>query len=210
MNLLTKFNSIVDNQYGNPKGVLGWVIGEKMIRQHKPETLWTIENLNLQQNENILEVGCGAGYALKITSVQYRDNKITGLDISKTLLNSARIRNKRSLRKKRMKLIHGSVEKLPFNDEQFSSVFSIHSIYFWENISKALQEIHRVLKPGGTVHLTLCNGKNEETWDTVNSLIKVQVLPMMDQLNFNNVRLLKGPVSRGYHTIAIVGDKEKL
>ncbi|MFI8685826.1 class I SAM-dependent methyltransferase [Rossellomorea sp. NPDC077527] len=208
MSVLNKFNRIVDNQYGKPKGVLGWIIGEKMIRQHKPETLWTIENLKLQENEHILEIGCGAGYALKMTLDQNRNNKMTGLDISKTLLHSAKIRNHRSVRKKRLKLIHGSVENLPFNDEQFSSVFSIHSIYFWENISNALREIHRVLKPGGTVHLTLCNGKDEETWDGMNNMIHFQVLPMMEQLHFNNVRLLNGPVSRGYKTISIIGNKE--
>ncbi|WP_421385350.1 class I SAM-dependent methyltransferase [Bacillus salacetis] len=208
MSFLNKFNSLVDHQYSKPKGVLGWLIGEKMIRQHKSETLWTLENLNLQKDERILEIGCGAGYALKIISNEYRDIKITGLDLSKTLLHSARIRNNRSLRQKRMKIVYGSVERLPFNDEQFSTVFSIHSIYFWENLSKALREIHRVLKPGGTVHLTLCNGKNEEIWDTINSLVNIQALPIMKQLNFTNVRLLRGPVSRGYHTIAIIGDKE--
>ncbi|MBM7553211.1 methyltransferase domain-containing protein [Thalassobacillus pellis] len=54
-----------------------------------------IELLDLQENEDLLEVGCGAGYALKCIAKKSPVRKVTGLDTSKTLLRSSTFRNKR-------------------------------------------------------------------------------------------------------------------
>ncbi|MYL63492.1 methyltransferase domain-containing protein [Bacillus hwajinpoensis] len=207
MILLKQLSSIIDHQYQQPKGVLGRYIGEKMIRQHKPETHWTIELLNLQENEEILEIGCGAGYAMKLLSNQPFVHKVMGLDLSKTLLHSSSIRNFMAIRKGRAQVVLGNVHKLPFKDKQFSKVFSIHSVYFWGNLPEAMAEIYRVLKPNGSVSITLCEGKNGESWDTVKNMIENELIPHMKQTEFINVRLLKGPDSRGYHTVAITGER---
>lgn len=207
MNVKAKFQHIMDTQYSRPAGVLGWFIGEKMIRQHKPETLWTIENLQLQENERILEIGCGAGFAMKQIASLNGGHTVTGLDLSETLLQSAAIRNKKAITQKQMALVHGTVEEMPFPDEKFTAVFSIHSVYFWEDLFKSLREIERVLSPGGTVLITLCDGKEGEDWGSIKKMIQSELLPIMEQLRLENLCLLKGPVSRGYHTVAICGVK---
>ncbi|WP_175987341.1 class I SAM-dependent methyltransferase [Bacillus sp. Marseille-Q1617] len=207
MDLKTTLQQIMDNQYGRPRGVLGWLIGEKMIRQHKLETLWTLHNLQLQKNQHILEVGCGAGFAFKQISSMNGGQHVTGLDLSKTLLHSAAIRNRKALKQKRMELVPGSVEELPFPDEQFSAVFSIHSVYFWENLFRSFEEIHRVLTPGGTVMITLCDGKDGEDWDSVKHMIHRKLMPVMEILKFSEVSLVCGPVSRGYQTVAVIAVK---
>ncbi|MGB8001699.1 MAG: class I SAM-dependent methyltransferase [Anaerobacillus sp.] len=206
MNLLRRLSSIIDHQYQQPKGWLGWYIGEKMILQHKPETIWTIRLLNLQEDEDILEIGCGAGYAMKLLVNQPSVHKVIGLDVSKTLLHSSSIRNQMAIRRKRAQVVLGNVHKLPFKDQQFSKVFSIHSVYFWGDLPQAMAEISRVLKPNGSVSITLCDGKNGESWDTVKNTIENELIPLMKQLKFINVRLLKGPESRGYRTVAITGE----
>jgi hypothetical protein len=40
-----------DNQYRKPKGLIGTYIGEMMVRQHKPETVWTIKLFIIQQSK---------------------------------------------------------------------------------------------------------------------------------------------------------------
>ncbi|KPL60971.1 class I SAM-dependent methyltransferase [Rossellomorea vietnamensis] len=207
MSVKAKFQNLMDTQYSRPAGVLGWFIGEKMIRQHKPETLWTIEQLKLEDSEQVLEIGCGAGYAMKQIASLNGSHNVTGLDLSETLLQSAAVRNKKAIRQKQMSLVHGRVEEMPFPDEKFTAVFSIHSVYFWEDLFKSLKEIERVLTPGGTVLITLCDGKDGEDWDTIKKMIRSELLPMMEQLKFMDLRVLEGPVSRGYHTVAVVGVK---
>ncbi|MEM5017654.1 class I SAM-dependent methyltransferase [Metabacillus indicus] len=199
---------LIDQQYGKPHGILGTYIGEKMVRQHKPETLWTIKLLNIEHDERVLELGCGAGYAMKLILNKTSAEEVVGVDISPTIIRSAAIRNKNSLYAKKAQLIQANVNMLPLEDESFHRVFSIHTIYFWDDLSETLSEIFRVLKPGGSFVITLCDGKNDEVWEGIRSMMEERLIPVAKEIGFFNVRLLKGPNSREFHTIAVLGHKQ--
>jgi ubiquinone/menaquinone biosynthesis C-methylase UbiE len=49
------------------------------------------------------------------------------------------------------------IESLPFDDEYFDKVFTVHTIYFWESIDQGFHEAYRVLKPGGTLYVSIMN-----------------------------------------------------
>jgi len=51
--------------------------------------------------------------------------------------------------------MHGDLAALPFTTGAFDKIFSVNTIYFWENDTQALSEIKRVLKPGGKLVLAL-------------------------------------------------------
>ena len=207
MELMGRVKEFIDNQYRTPKGLIGTYIGEKMVWQHKPETLWTIELLNIQQGESVLELGCGSGYAMKLILEADNAEKVVGLDLSPAVIRSAAIRNKKALQDEKAKLVQGNVKSLPFEDNQFEKVFSIHTLYFWDELSDTVSEIYRVLKPGGDCIITLCNGKNEEKWEGISSIIDNQIIPLMKNQGFYEVALLKGPNSRQFHTIAVCAKK---
>lgn len=207
MELVSRVRAFIDGQYRAPKGLIGAYIGEKMVWQHKPETLWTIELLNIQLGEHILELGCGSGYAMKLISEKNEAEMVVGLDLSPAVIRSAAIRNKKALKDEKAKLIHGNVNSLPFEDEQFEKVFSIHTIYFWDELSASVSEIFRVLRPGGACVITLCNGKNEEKWEGIDNLIDNQLIPLMKDNGFLEVALIEGPNSRQFHTVAVSGKK---
>jgi ubiquinone/menaquinone biosynthesis C-methylase UbiE len=208
MELIDRVKGFIENQYRKPNGLIGTYIGEKMVRQHKPETIWTIELLNIQQSDSVLELGCGAGYAMKIILKQNIVCKVVGLDLSPTVIRSAMIRNKKALYNEKAKLVQANVKSLPFEDEQFDKVFSIHTIYFWDDLSATISEIFRVLKPGGVFLLTFCDGENGEIWDGVSRLIDEQLIPIMKNKDFFEVALVKGPNSRQFHTVAVSGKKK--
>lgn len=205
--MIKRIKELVDRQYGKPQGLLGTYIGEKMVRQHKPETLWTIELLNIVQDESVLELGCGAGYAMKLILDQTLVEQLVGLDLSPTVIRSAAIRNKNAIKANRAKLVQANVNSLPFHDGHFDRVFSIHTIYFWDDLSETLSEIYRVLKPGGYFIITLCNGKDDELWEGIKSMIEERLIPIAKKNGFLDVALLKGPKSRQFHTIAVLGHK---
>lgn len=203
MELKNKVKKFIDNQYKTPKGLIGTYIGEKMVVQHKPETLWTIERLNLQPGDSVLELGCGAGYAMKLILKKNIVKEIVGLDLSPAVIRSAAIRNKKALQEGKAKLVQGNVNRLPCEDGQFEKVFSIHTIYFWDELSATVTEIFRVLKPGEECIITLCNGKNEENWEGIDRMVEDQLMPLMKGQGFSEVGLIKGPTSRGFHTVAV-------
>jgi ubiquinone/menaquinone biosynthesis C-methylase UbiE len=207
MSFLKKTREFIDQHYKTPKGIIGTYIGEKMVRQHKTETNWTIELMNVQKGDRILELGCGAGYAIKLILEKDLTQEIVGLDISPTIIVSAKFRNKKAIREKRAKLVQANLNKLPFENENFNSVFSIQTIYFWTDIDTTLSEIYRVLKPDGIVVLTFSDGKDDDAWEGIRGITENQVIPYMKNAGFRDVSLVKGPDSRGYHTVAVRGTK---
>jgi ubiquinone/menaquinone biosynthesis C-methylase UbiE len=198
----------IDRQYKTPKGILGAFIGEKMVRQHKTETNWSLELMDIHQGDRILELGCGAGYAIKLILEKNLAEEIVGLDISPTIIRSARMRNKKAMIEEKVKLVQANLNTLPFHDKSFNTVFSIQTIYFWTDVASTLSEIFRVLKPEGIVILTFSDGKEKETWEGIKDMTENQVIPYMKEAGFKNVSIVRGPDSRGYHTVVVKGTKE--
>ncbi len=123
---LQRMQKRIDLQYQSPKGMLGLYFGEKMVLQHRPETIWTIDFLDLKKDEMILELGCGAGYAMKLLLINPTVKQVVGLDLSKSILRSAKIRNIRNISKGIAKFVQGNVSNIPLENERFTKVFSIH------------------------------------------------------------------------------------
>ncbi|MED1863742.1 class I SAM-dependent methyltransferase [Fictibacillus nanhaiensis] len=207
MKLLHSVKEYIDQHYHIPKGLIGTYIVEKMVRQHKPETEWTIGQLELQEQDKVLELGCGAGYAIQMITGTYRVQEIVGLDLSSTAIRSAAARNKKEINNKRAKLVQANFNKLPFSNDMFTKLYTIQTIYFWSEVNTIISEIYRVLKPGGLVVITFSNGKDNETWESVKEVSENQVMPFMIDIGFEKVSLVGGPDSRGFHTVSIKGVK---
>ncbi|MCA1320958.1 hypothetical protein LC085_13635 [Bacillus tianshenii] len=81
-------------------------------------------------------------------------------------------------------------------------------IAFWTDIAAILSEIYRVLKPKGVVILTFSDGKNDEVWEGIKGITENQIIPNIKTAGFKEVSLVRGPESRGYHTVAVRGTKK--
>ncbi len=97
-------------------------------------------------SKNILDIATGTG-DLAINLAKIKAAKITGLDISKGMLDIA----KAKVKKKNLpiELILGDSENLPFADATFDAITVGYGVRNFENLDKGLQEIYRVLKPNG-------------------------------------------------------------
>ncbi len=149
------FDTYIAGQYRRPSGLVGRWIGGKMAEQHRAENQWTVNLLRVQPTDKILEIGFGPGYAIQEVAKSLTTGQIAGVDFSRAMVSAAKRRNAAGVRAGRVDLRYGEVKKLPFADNFFDKVFSINCIYFWTDPQAALEEIRRVLKPGGTLILTL-------------------------------------------------------
>ncbi|MFN8448275.1 MAG: class I SAM-dependent methyltransferase [Anaerolineae bacterium] len=118
----------IDGQYRQPTGLIGRWIGSRMAQQHRPENQWTVNLLDVQPIDHILEVGFGPGIA--IHEVARRAAFVGGVDFSRAMLTSASKRNASAIREGMVDLRLGDAARLPFADASFDKAYSIHSIYF--------------------------------------------------------------------------------
>lgn len=108
-----------------------------------------IEILELNDGEEILEIGFANG---KFFNKLFKKNKtilVSGVDYSETMVRVAREYNEDLIDQNKLDLYYCSSNAMPFESNKFDKIFCINLIYFWENPIEHLQEIFRVLKPGG-------------------------------------------------------------
>jgi ubiquinone/menaquinone biosynthesis C-methylase UbiE len=201
-----------NHQYRSPSGILGWLASERMVRQHRPETAWTMNLLEVQPTDTVLEVGFGAGQAIKLAAEKASHGRVMGIDLSEMMVRVATRRNAQAVKSGRMELSQGNITALPFEEQHFDKIMTIHTFYFWSEPSQALRELYRVLKPGGRLVITLSTGKinaqgEVEVWPPLQSALQEQVMPEMQREGFQVVRLEQGPNSRQYTSVAIIGEK---
>ncbi len=109
----------------------------------------TIEGLALRSGEHVLDAGCGTGLlAQELAMVVGPDGCVVGIDNSLDMLELA---TKRCKGLPQVQLKQGSVEELPEKEESFDAVTCVQVLLYLSEVSKALAELHRVLKRGGRI-----------------------------------------------------------
>jgi ubiquinone/menaquinone biosynthesis C-methylase UbiE len=141
--------------YGRPDGWLGRLIGHVMSFEHGPVTRWTLEQLDIQPEDRVLDVGCGAGKALELLAHQASRGFVVGLDHSETMVFQALTRNRARVLAGQLSVRMGDVGRMPFASASFDKVCAIETLYFWPDPKAAFEEIYRVLVPGGRVAISL-------------------------------------------------------
>lgn len=92
---------------------------------------------------NVLDVACGTGDM--IVSLAEQGCTVTGVDISEEMLEVARLKLKGE------RLIVADAEHLPFEDNTFDAVTCAFGVRNFVHMKQGLNEMLRVLKPGGTM-----------------------------------------------------------
>ncbi|MCX2523250.1 methyltransferase domain-containing protein [Larsenimonas rhizosphaerae] len=107
----------------------------------------------------ILDIGCGTGAVLNHLAEQHQDISLYGLDLAAGMLNQAR---RTWSDDSPVRWVQGNAEMLPLAEQGMDYVTSCLALQ-WCDLSLALAEIERVLKPGGTAFIcTLLRGSFHE------------------------------------------------
>ena len=109
----------------------------------------TLAHLDLQPTMRLLDIGCGTGVLLREAERACPGIAVVGIDVSRAMLTMARRGLPRTT-----PLLRADAEELPFSTARFHVVVSSSSFHFWQNPSRALDEIARILVPGGLLVLT--------------------------------------------------------
>lgn len=140
--------SFIGSQFSNPRGVAG-VISTYFMNLLNRKQYQIVQKIFCNQKPNyVLDIGFGNGYLLKILA-RRREASFFGIETSKDMLQQALKHNKKLVYKKNMHLGQGDVKNMKFKDEMFDFIYTINTVYFWENFEKSYVEIYRTLKKGG-------------------------------------------------------------
>ena len=148
---MSKFTEYIGSQFGNPRGFVGKVCCVIMNIINNAMYRNTVSLIEVSSNGNILDIGYGNGYLLNCIYKKTKAN-LYGIDISEDMKIQATKRNRAALHDEKLFLDTGDCCSLKYDDDFFEVVTSINTVYFWEDTTKGLSEIHRTLKDGGSFY----------------------------------------------------------
>ena len=108
----------------------------------------------IRQAKHVLDAGCGTGSLSLCLAQNAAIGSVTGLDLSSVYIEYARSKNHDS----RVAFQVGDACALPFPDASFDHTLSLLVLQFIPEADRAVREMRRVTRPGGTVAAA--------TWDT--------------------------------------------
>jgi SAM-dependent methyltransferase len=208
--LRAPWTAYLDRQHRYPSGFVGQFIGERMVRQHTPETNWSVGLLGIQPTDRVLEIGFGAGRGLALALEQAHKGRVTGVDLSPTMIRVAARRNRIAIERGRLVLLRGTIAALPFVDRVFDKLLSIHTFYFWPDPRAVCMRLVGLLAPAGRLVSTLATARRQpdgewDYWDV--HRLAAALAEEFERFPSITATLQHGPDSREYNNVAIVIDK---
>jgi SAM-dependent methyltransferase len=135
---------------------MGVVVGTLMSRRtsNRDRSAWTVELLDLQPNDRVLELGYGPGLGLEAAARRVTTGRLVGVDHSETMRNMAAKRLAKANGKVGVDLRVGDVER-PLGDiGEFDKIFSCNVWLFWKDPVAVFRDLREHLAPNGTIAVT--------------------------------------------------------
>ena len=116
---------------------------------------------------DVLEIGPGPGYLGLEWLKGTKDTTLTGLDINTSMVEIAKRNAAEYVFTERAKYLIADASDIPFSDNRFDCVFSSASLHEWANPRQVLNEVARVLRPGGRYYITDLRRCMSNLWKVV-------------------------------------------
>ena len=170
-----------------------------------------IAQAGIRPTDRVFDLGCGTGTQAVMIKRQFPQVEVVALDPDPKAL--ARARKKAAREGLAIQFDQGFGDQLPYSAASFDRVFS--SLMFHhlpaEEKSKALREVHRVLKPGGEFHMMDMEGPDDKGTDGQNPGWFERVLHAHAQLKENSaVKVIAVMKEAGFADAAKVGRWNRL
>jgi ubiquinone/menaquinone biosynthesis C-methylase UbiE len=155
-------------------------------------------------NDNVLDVACGTGKALRAMAAMAQSGELAGLDMSKEMIAEAAAKA-REQGIPNLQYHVGSADSLPFDDQKFDHVTCMNAFHHFPDQKKSLEEMVRVSKIGGSVyiadmtgHVLPCPVAGHKVWNViewfltpqVNALSRRQFRELFREVGLEDVRQL--------------------
>lgn len=148
------------SQLGMPSGAKGLEVAQLMNKSNINMTLHAIARLLVSEGNKILELGHGnckhLKYLLELTTLA----TYHGLEVSELMHQEAQRINQYYIERKQAYFQLYDGLNLPFSNNYFDRIFTVNTIYFWQNPAYLINELYRVTKPEGILNITFVQKKS--------------------------------------------------
>jgi ubiquinone/menaquinone biosynthesis C-methylase UbiE len=111
----------------------------------------TVEGLDIQPDDRVLEIGCGHGVAASFVCERLQGGRLIAIDRSPTMITAAARRNAEHVEAGRAEFLVASLEDLELGERRFDKIFAIRVGLFHREPERAHRLAERWLAPGGSV-----------------------------------------------------------
>lgn len=139
----------IARQLSHPQGEEGLKVAANMKIGNGSMIQRTIDLLACESNNTVLEIGPADGGYVPYLLSRAPHLRYYGIDISETMLAQARQQHAALITNGMASFTLGNGRELPYDNDFFDKVYTVNTLYFWEEPFALLTEIKRVLKPGG-------------------------------------------------------------
>ena len=153
--------------------------------------LETISSYRSIADSVVLSSGCGSGGDLEVC-LALGAKACYGIEVDKRLLGLAQARFLGSPLAQRVDLRHYDGGILPYSEDSFDLIVSLHVVEHVEDADVYMRELFRVLKPGGVLFLEM---PNRGYWREQHTLLPFIHMPANPWRNFL-IRFLTAPILR--------------
>jgi ubiquinone/menaquinone biosynthesis C-methylase UbiE len=154
----------IGNQLKHPNGLAGRLAGGVMrVVNDRPNSL-AVDALRIEPIDTVLELGFGPGHGIELMARRASAGFVYGIDQSTTMLRQAERRNRKAIREGRVLLYRSDFDQLPFDDASIDRILAVNVIYFWSDTRRTLDEVRRVLRPGGRVSIYATDAISMRYW----------------------------------------------
>src|SRR5258705_1216602 len=117
----------IARQLRKPHGALGKETGAMMNKGNKLMNLAAIEQLEINTNDNILEIGMGNGFFVKHVLANDKTIQYAGCDFSELMVEESINYNRNFVKNRQASFTRADASDLPYKNEYFDKVFSVNT-----------------------------------------------------------------------------------
>ena len=141
-------------QLSHPEGGMGIEVATGMHANNIGMSMHSISRLQLENGERVLELGHGNGGHIAQLMERGTGLAYYGLEISELMHETAKRTNAEMIENGQAHFLLYDGHIIPFPENYFNKIFTVNTIYFWQDPAAFLLELYRILKPGGAMCIT--------------------------------------------------------